>query len=213
MRSGVSKRSVKGLRDGVISELAAYFDILPGHEEELRSAVRRFTEVVRDLDPDEGIRTGLRGTRHMIFDDGRRLLWCTTFEIDWDDYVDEAVALIGIEPFRDWLRHTSQGRSPACGPQAGGVEGRGVGDPEVEESTRAATRLKAVLQSVQTEAAASFDPLASLTLPQIIEAYRLDRALRQLLDNPAAEELLKHPALLPLLRQAAVCKFIDAGVP
>jgi hypothetical protein len=218
MRSGVSKRSGKGrsgkgLRDGVISELAACFDVLPGHEEELRSAVRRFTEVVRDLDPDEGIRTGLRGTRHVIFDDGRRLLWCTTFEIDWDDFVDEAVALIGIEPFRDWIRHTRQGRSLAWGTEAWGLDGGGGGDAEVEGSMRAAARLKTVLQSVQTQAAAYFDPLGALTLPQIVEAHRLDRTLRRVLDNPAAEEVLKHPALQPLLRQAAILKFIDASVP
>jgi hypothetical protein len=42
-----------------------------------------------------------------------------------------------------------------------------------------------------------------LTLPQIIKAHRLERALRQVLDNPAAEDVLRHPALKPLLRQAA----------
>jgi hypothetical protein len=213
MTSGVSKRSGNGLSDGVISELAAYFDVLQGHEEKLLAAVRRFTEVVRNLDPDEGIRTGMRDTRHVIFDDGRRLLWCTTFENDWNDYVDEAVALIGIEPFLDWMRHTRQGRSLAWGTRAWGLEGSGGCDLEGGEIIRTAARLKAILQSVQTKAAAYFNPLGSLTLPQIIEAHRLNRTFRRVLNNPAAEEVLRHPALWPLLRQACVLKFIDASVP
>jgi hypothetical protein len=212
MTSGVSKRSGKGLSDGVVSELAAYFDVLAGHEEKLLAAVRRFTEVVRNLDPDEGIRIGLRDTRHVIFDGGRRLLWCTTFENDWNDYINEAVALIGIDPFLDWMRHTRQGRSLAWGTQAWGLEGAGC-DLEVEEIIRTAARLKAILQSVQTQAAAYFNPLGPLTLPQIVRAHRLNRSFRRVLNNPAAEEVLKHPALQPLLRQATDLKFIDASTP
>jgi hypothetical protein len=213
MTSGVSKRSGKGLSDGVTSELAAYFDVLQGHEEKLLAAVRRFTEVVRNLDPDEGIRTGMRDTRHVIFDGGRRLLWCTTFENDRNDYIDEAIALIGIEPFLDWMRHTRQGRSLAWGTRAWGLEGSGGCELEVEEVVRTAARLKAILQSVQTQAAAYFNPLGSLKLSQIIETHRLDRTFRRVLGNPAAEEILRHPALQPLLRQAAIRKFLEASVP
>lgn len=213
MTSGVSGRSGKGLSDGVISELAAYFDVLQGHEEQLLAAVRRFTEVVRNLDPDEGIRTGMRDTRHVIFDGGRRLLWSATFENDWNDFIDEAIALIGIEPFLDWMRHTRQGRSLPWGTRAWGLEGSGGRDLDVEEIIRTVARLKAVLQSVQTQAAAYFNPLGSLTLPQIIEAHRLNRTFRRVLSNPAAAEVLRHPALQPLLKQASVLKFFDVGVP
>lgn len=213
MTSAVSKKSGKGLSDGVTSELAAYFDVLPGHDEELRAAVRRFTEAVRDLDPETGTRTGLRDTRHVIFDNGRRLLWCTTFENDWDAYIDACLLLIGIQPFLDWMRHTLQGRALAWVTPALGVENGGKSGPEVEEILRTSTRLKAILQSVQTQAAAYFNPLGPLTLPQIVTAQRLHRTFRQVLGNPAAEEVLKHPALQPLLRQAAALKLGDVSVP
>jgi hypothetical protein len=213
MTSAVRKKSGKGLSDGVISELAACFDVLPGHDEELRAAVRRFTDVVRDLDPETGIRTGLRDTRHVVFDAGRRLLWCTTFENDWDAYIDECLLLIGIEPFLDWMRHTTQGRTLAWVTPALEVENDGSSSPEVEEIRRTGTRLKAILQSVQTPAAAYFNPLGPLTLPQIITAQRLVRTFRQVLGNPAAEEVLKHPALRPLLRQAAALKLSDVSGP
>lgn len=213
MTSAVSKRSGKGLSDGVISELAAYFDVLPGHDEELRAAVWRFTEAVRDLDPETGIRTGLRDTRHVIFDDGRRLLWCTTFENDWDAYIDACLLFIGIEPFLDWMRHTLQGRALAwVRPSLAGQNG-GPSASEGAEIARTGTRLKAVLQSVQTQAASYFNPLGPLTLSQIITAQRLHRTFRQVLGNPAAEEVLKHPALQPLLRQAAALNLRDVSVP
>jgi hypothetical protein len=213
MTSAVSKKSGKGLTDGVISELAAYFDVLPGHHEELRAAVGRFTEAVRDLDPETGIRTGLRETRHVIFDDGRRLLWCTTFENDWDVYIDACLLLIGIEPFLDWMRHTLQGRALAWVTPGLAAQNGGRSDPEVEVIVRTGTRLKAILQSVQTPAAAYFNPLGPLTLSQIITAQRLHRTFRQVIGNPAAEEVLKHPALQPLFRQAAALKLRDVSVP
>ena len=213
MTSAVSKKSGKGLSDGVISELAAYFDVLPGHNEELRAAVRRFTEAVRDLDPEMGIRTGLRDTRHVIFDDGRRLLWCTTFENDWDAYIDACLLFIGIEPFLDWMRHTLQGRALAWVRPSLAVQNGGPSGPEVEEIARTGTRLKAILQSVQTQAAAYFNPLGPLTLSQIVTAQRLHRTFRQVLGNPAAEEALRHPALRPLLRHAAALKLLDMSVP
>jgi hypothetical protein len=36
VESAVSKKSGKGLRDGVISEPTTYWDVRPGHEEQLR---------------------------------------------------------------------------------------------------------------------------------------------------------------------------------
>jgi len=39
-------RSGKGLSDGVVSELATFFTVKPGHEEELRATVRRLTAKV-----------------------------------------------------------------------------------------------------------------------------------------------------------------------
>ena len=43
----------------------------------------------------------------MIFDNGKRLMWATTFENDWDPYFEDFVQ-IGIEHFLDWMQHTTQ---------------------------------------------------------------------------------------------------------
>jgi hypothetical protein len=186
----------------VTSEVATFFDVLPGRADELRAATRRFTEAVRDLDPAVGIRTGLRDTRHVIFDDGFRLLWCASFEGEWDAWVDDGLFLIGVEHFLGWLRHTAQGAGfVAAVASAAGVE-KFDGAPDVEEATRnSSTQLKTILQSVQVQAAAYFNPLDALTLPQIVMAQRLDRVVRQVLGNPFVADALQHPALRPLLRR------------
>jgi hypothetical protein len=183
MRSAVGKQPEECLADGAASEVAAFFDVLPGHQEELCAAARRFTEAIRNLDPSTGIRTGLRDTRHVIFDNGFRLLWCASFEGRWDAWVDDGLFLIGAGYFLDWLRHTAQGE---------GVEA---------VSREASTELKAILLSVQAQATAYFDPLGALTLPQIVRAQNLDRSVRQVLGNPSAGEALRSPALEPLLRR------------
>jgi hypothetical protein len=182
MRSVVCKQPGKGLSDGVTCEVAAFFDVLPGHQEELRAATWRFTEAIRNLDPAIGIRVGLRDTRHVIFDNGFRLLWCASFEGDWDAWADDGLFLIGVDHFLDWVRHTAQGGEPAAGAQ-----------------------LPAILQSAQAQAVAYFSPLSTLTLPQIVEAQRLDVVARQALGNPFVEEALQHPALEPLSRQIGRC--------
>ena len=50
-KDGVTKKSGKGLSDGVISELSAFFNVKPGHEEELRAALRRFAENLHNIRP------------------------------------------------------------------------------------------------------------------------------------------------------------------
>ena len=204
MTTALSKKSGKGVTDGVISEMAGFWDVLPGHEEELAAATQRMAEAVRGLDPETSIRTGLRDTRHVIFDDGRRLLWATTFETEWDAYVDDAVLLIGMGVFLDWLQHTVQGQDIVSWAKESGADKFAKGDPEWEALMKQATaQLKAILQSVQRPASAYFNALSALTLPQFSQDQRLEKAFQQVLDDPAAVEALQHPALKPLLELAA----------
>jgi hypothetical protein len=209
MESAVNKKSGKGISDGVISELAAYFDVKPGHEEELRAAVGRFAEALRRAPLADNLKTGLRDTRHVIFDDGRRLLWCTTFDTDWDPYVDDAILIIGADHFYDWIQHTTAFDDiQAWLDSAGGAgtfdKNRADAEDQFEEIVKNGTGgLKAILQAAQTPAASYFNTMSALTMTQIFKAQRLQEAFQQVLDDPAAEEALQHPALKPLLEQAA----------
>jgi hypothetical protein len=206
MNTTLSKKSGKGISDGVISELTAFFGVKPGHEEALRAAVARFADVIRKFDPQETQKTGLRDSRHVIFDNGQRLLWTTTFETDWDPYLDDALLLVGVEHFIDWMQHTTQ--APELGQwleSAGGAEKLSkAGTAEFVEAVKGVSGgLKAILQSVQAPASGYWNALADQTIPEIRKAQRVEEAFQQALDHPEAAQALSHPALQPLLEQAA----------
>src|SRR5688572_9039348 len=101
------RKSGKGLRDGVVSELFTIWDVKPGHEEELRAACERLATTLKNAPVELNVQTGLRDERHVIFDGGKRMVWFTTFETDWDPYVEDAIVRIGIENFTDWIQHTT----------------------------------------------------------------------------------------------------------
>ncbi|MFN8662894.1 MAG: hypothetical protein U0075_26100 [Thermomicrobiales bacterium] len=175
MKSGL------GMTSGVVSELTAFLTVKEGHEADLRAAAQRFNAKI-DGAPREALRKiGIRNMRLVIYDEGRKLLWTTSFETDWDPYIDDALILLGIQSWTDWLQYTSE--FPGTQPTNAEV--------------------KAFIQSAQAPATAFFDALGDATMPQIWKAERLAAAFQQVLDDPAAEEALTHPALAPLLELAA----------
>jgi hypothetical protein len=204
MTSAVTRKSGQGLSYGVVSELATYWNVLPGHEDELRAATQRFADVLSKIPLEKNIHTGLRDSRHVIFDNGTRLMWATTFENDWDPYFEDFV-LIGIEHFLDWMQHTAQYTDVSAWVESsGGAEAFDKARPDIDAQVkRTVGGLKAIVQSVQSPATGYFNNLSIWTMPQIIKAQRLQDAFQQVLDTPGAAEALQHPALKPLLEQAA----------
>jgi hypothetical protein len=200
----INNKSGKGLSDGVVSELATYWDVLPGHEDALRAATQRFADTLRQVDRDKNIHTGLRDERHVIFDNGQRLMWATTFENEWDPYFEDFIQ-IGLEHFVDWMQHTAQYTDVnAWIESSGGVGSFDTSRPDIEAHVKATVGgLKAVVQSVQSPATGYFNNLGAWTMPQIVRAQRVQEAFQQVLDDPAAAEALQHPALKPLLDEAA----------
>jgi hypothetical protein len=183
MIATLSKKSGKGLTHGVASELSAFFTIRPGHEEELRAAIKRFKQNAQPGDTSVFEKVGLRTQRHVIFDNGTRVMWCTAFDTDWDPYIDDAMAIFGAANWVDWMQHTVE--------------------YSAEMATGSNAELKQFLQSAQEQATAFFDAFPNHTLSQIRKALLLNQAFERLLDDPAAAETLQHPALKPLLELAA----------
>jgi hypothetical protein len=204
MTSAVTRKSGQGLSYGVVSELATYWNVLPGHEDELRAATQRFADVLSKVPLEKNIATGLRDSRHVIFDNGTRLMWATTFESDWDPYFDDFV-LIGIEHFLDWMQHTAQYTDVSAWVESsGGAEAFDRARPDIEaQLKRTVGGLKAIVQSVQSPATGYFNNLSTWTMTQIIKAQRLQEAFQQVLDTPGADQALQQPALKPLLDMAA----------
>ncbi|MCE7988418.1 MAG: hypothetical protein DYG89_45250 [Caldilinea sp. CFX5] len=207
MNNTINKKSGKGIYDGVVSELTAFFTVKPGHEPQLREALGRFANHIRNTDPNETVKTGLRDTRHVIFNNGTQLLWTTTFETDWDPYLDDALLIVGVNPFIDWMQHVNEAKELADWLEsAGGIEElTKVSNAEFVERTKGVSSgLKKIIQSVQTPATSYWNALAEITIPQVRKAEQVDHAFQEVLDNPTATQPLQHPALKPLLDQASV---------
>jgi hypothetical protein len=163
----------------------------------------RFGDMLKKSNWTDIQKTGLRDARLVNFDNGRRLMVAAGFETDWDPYVDDAILVVGLQHFLDWLQHTVEAEELAASVKslAGDVD---ENDPAYAEKVKpAGPQLKAVIQKIQTPATTYFNSLNDLTLPQIKKAQRLQQAFQQVLDDPAAQEALQHPALKPLLEQAA----------
>ncbi len=199
-----NKKTGGGLSDGVVSELATFWNVLPGHEDELRAATERFADLLRSVPRDKNLHTGLRDQRHVIFDGGRQLMWATTFENDWDPYFEDFVQ-IGIQHFLDWMQHTTQYTHVETWLQeSGGADVFRLDNPDIAaQMKRSVPGLKAIVQSVRSPATGYFNNLREFTMPEIVKGQAVNAAFQRVLDDPAAEEALSHPALKPLLEQAA----------
>jgi hypothetical protein len=201
----LSKKSGKGTVHGMVSELTTFFAIQPGHEEQLRAACQRFGEAFQRLAP-MTLTSGLRDMKHAIFDNGQKLLFITSFETDWDAYIDDAVSQVGVEHWMDWMQHTVEvGQLREALLQTAGLDRSGAASHEDLERavTIGSSGLKQVLQSAQVRAEYYFNDLSTLTVPQIKKAQRLEKAFQQVLDDPSSAQALQQPVLKPLLEQAA----------
>ena len=63
--------------------------------------------------------------------------------------------------------------------------------------------LKAIVQSVQSPATGYFNNLSDLDDAGDRQGPAREEVFQRVLDDPAAEEALQHPALKPLLEEAA----------
>jgi hypothetical protein len=198
-------KSGRGNASGVVSELTTFWTIKPGHEEDLRAAIARFMDRVVNLPPEQTQRTGLRDARFVIFDGGKRMLFATSFETDWDPYIDDAVLVVGLPYFIDWAQHLVEGDRIVAWAEKNGVTKLDLGDPKAEEvMKRSGAEFKAILQDAQVKAEAYVNTVGQYTMPEISKAAGVNRAFQQVLDDPAgAAALQAAPALKPLLDQAA----------
>ena len=201
----VTKKSGKGLQEGVMSELATFWNVKPGHEDELRAACLRFGDMLHKSEPKDIVRTGLRDARLTIFNNGRQFSFFTTFETDFDPYLDDAILIVGLEHFVDWLQHLVESDEFMAEVESiGGIKKFDRNDPDFEGNhKRFSAKLKALVQSMQTQSVSYFNALSGLTNPQVTKAQRLYQTFQRVLEDPAAEEALQQPALKPLLEQAA----------
>jgi hypothetical protein len=168
-----------GITVGPTSEFSLFFHVRPGQEREIREAINA-------LQNSPGYRPGdyalpiasIHEARFVLFDNDTRLLFATSFDGPWDAYMVD-FASKPLKLFDSIFRHVE------------GYEGL----PDL-------TAVKRFISSAQ-QSASGYSRNYGRTVKEIRRAQRVDDAFQRVLDDPAAEEALQHPALAPLLEQAA----------
>ena len=170
-----------GLSVGATSEFSLFFHVKEGEGPELRAALG-------DLQNTPGYRPGDYGmavqtiheARFVMFDDDTRLAFITSFDGPWDAYMEDfftsgpTLALFDVI-----FRHTD------------GYEGL----PDL------ASLMNFISGAQQT--AAAYARNYPGTAREIRKSQRVSSAFQKVLDHPDAAEALAHPALAPLLEEAA----------
>src|ERR687893_1228727 len=181
MTSAATATSRPGRMVGPTSEFSLFFRVIPGHGAALRAALL-------DLQNTPGYRPGdyhvaittIHEARFVLFDDDTRLAFMTSFDGPWDAYMEDfftsgpTLALFDVI-----FRHVE------------GYEGL----PDL-------AAVKAFVLDAQVTAAAYARNYGG-TVKEIRKALRVNDAFQRVLDDPEAGEALQHPALKPLLDEAA----------
>jgi hypothetical protein len=170
-----------GLRVGPTSEFSLFFQVKAGEGESLRDALCSLQDTPGYRPGDYGMAIAtIHEARFVLFDNDTRLAFVTSFDGPWDAYMDDfftsgpTLALFDVI-----FRH---------------VEGYD-GLPDLPA-------LKAFILGAQQSAAAYQRNYAG-TVKEVRKAMRVNEAFQLVLDDPSAAEALHHPAMKPLLDEAA----------
>src|SRR3954451_2447365 len=181
MATTAREASAPGFTVGPTSEFSLFFRVKPGDGAVVRAALRDLQETPGYRPGDYGMAiSSIHEARLVLFDDDTRLAFITSFDGPWDAYMEDFFTSgPTLALFDAIFRHTE------------GYDGL----PDL-----AAVR-GFVLGAEQT--AAAYARNYGGTVKEIRKAQRVNAAFQQVLDHPQAAEALQHPALQPLLDEAA----------
>jgi len=170
-----------GFSVGSTSEFSLFFHVKPGEGEGLRAALRDLQETPGYRPGDYGMAIAtIHEARFVLFDDDTRLAFITSFDGPWDAYMEDFFTsgpTLGL--FDVIFRHVE------------GYEGL----PDL-------AAVRALVLGAQVTAAAYARNYGG-TVKEIRKSLRVNDAFQRVLDDPEAGEALQHPALKPLLDEAA----------
>lgn len=185
-----------GRKSGQRDELTMFYRVKPGHERQIREEIEAFfANPIRTRLDDPRVfnaiaQTGVHDIRLVLFDGDTRLVWLTSFDTEWDPYIDDTFAVQNnFVAYGKILQHTVEAPE-------------GIADPDssLQASSRPVKDLFVGSRVVATGFAPTFP---DATTWDIKRGERLVSAFQKVLDNRDAEEALSHPALRPLLDEAS----------
>jgi hypothetical protein len=179
----------KGLQSGVVTEYTFIGHVQPGHEAEMRRDLLAHLNDPRRAGPELMRKVGIHASLHALFDNDTRFVGTVWFENSFDKYFDDVFTMIGPELYESFFRH-------AVGFPEEGILGGLSGQAGMEFA-------KNFLAVNHSDVASFRITITNLTLAEQEKAQRVMAAFQEVLDHPEAEQALKHPALKPLLAEAA----------
>jgi len=181
MSTSSTGASRHGLSSGPTSEFSLFFRVKPGGGAALRSALEKLQQTPGYRPGEYGMAVAtIHEARFVLFDDDTRLGFITSFDGPWDAYMEDFFTSGPTLALFDTI--------------FGHVEGY-EGLPDL-------AAVKAFVFAAQQTAAAYARNYGG-TVKEIRKAQRVNNAFQQVLDHPEAAEALQHPALKPLLDEAA----------
>jgi len=161
----------KGRKSGVVSELSVFLKVKPGREKQVREVFDADAD-----DPDRPAKATMLlnsvGTVHeartVLFDDDTRLLIATSFDGDWDVYIEDFARTLVLREWERFLIHC-EGY-----PDADGVAAMSLHDK------------KEFLTANQVTAARYDRGYPEVTVKEVIRALRVQTAFQQLLDEASS---------------------------
>ena len=170
-----------GLMVGPTSEFSLFFRVKSDHGETVRAALRNLQESPGYRPGDYGMAIAtIHEARFVLFDDDTRLAFITSFDGPWDAYMEDFFTSGPTLALFDAIFQHVDGYD---------------GLPDLQA-------VKAfVLGAEQT--AAAYQRNYGGTVKEIRKALRVNDAFQRVLDDPDAGDALQHPALKPLLDEAA----------
>lgn len=176
----------KGKKSGPVTEFLGLWTIKPGHAKQLIEEISAGLSRRGDV-RDAYATIGVHDARFVVIDNGTRLLITISFDLDFDPYFDDAIAsLVGGDKSQigfDWIEHLEE-------------------TPEGGYPAMSWEEFKNFLVSAQIESDI-FANTDDASVQEIRKALRVQKAFQQVLDQPEAAQALQHPALKPLLDEAA----------
>ena len=178
-----------GREIGILAEYTIIGKVKPGHEKAIRDAIIAAMSDPRRGGDDVLRKVGIHTALHALFDNDTRLAASVWFENGFDKYFDDVITVIGPALYESWMQHLEG--FPEKG-LLGGLSGQA-----------GLQHAKNWLAKNEQEVLNWRLTVPPMTLKEADKAQRVTKAFQKVLDHPEAEQALKHPALKPLLDEAA----------
>jgi len=158
----------KGARDGVRNELSVFLKVKPGHEKQIREVLSSLSGEAVDLAREAVVNVGtLHDARQVLFDNDTRLMIGTSFDGNWDVYINDFARTSILDLWAKFLVHCE-------------------GYPDQDAAPLSLFETKEFLTAHQVTAAAYIGRYPEATVKDILKALRVQAVFQELLDEASS---------------------------